>query len=154
MLPSSLWEFVVTLHWLIDWLIDLIHRRKNCPTGIISGWVQKWPDTAGQDSKLDECTGIFWREANFNIFQNCKIFPFFHFKIPVILKFHNFATIKFFYFSIFPFWISIFQKKFCIFILYFWHCATLSLWNVEMWRLRTWSLRKSSAIPEKNLIFM
>ena len=23
------------------WLIDLIHRRKNCPTGMISGWVQK-----------------------------------------------------------------------------------------------------------------
>ena len=23
------------------WLIDLIHRGKNCPTGMISGWVQK-----------------------------------------------------------------------------------------------------------------
>ena len=23
------------------WLIDLIHRRKNCPAGMISGWVQK-----------------------------------------------------------------------------------------------------------------
>ena len=23
------------------WLVDLIHRRKNCPTGMISGWVQK-----------------------------------------------------------------------------------------------------------------
>ena len=23
------------------WLIDLIHRRKNCPPGMISGWVQK-----------------------------------------------------------------------------------------------------------------
>ena len=23
------------------WLIDLIHRRESCPTGMISGWVQK-----------------------------------------------------------------------------------------------------------------
>ena len=23
------------------WLIDLIHGRKNCPTGMIAGWVQK-----------------------------------------------------------------------------------------------------------------
>ena len=22
------------------WLIDLVHRRKNCPTGMISGWIQ------------------------------------------------------------------------------------------------------------------
>ena len=25
----------------LDWLIDLIHCRKNCPTGMISGWVQQ-----------------------------------------------------------------------------------------------------------------
>ena len=29
------------------WLIDLIHRRKNCPTGMISGWVQKVTEHRG-----------------------------------------------------------------------------------------------------------
>ena len=29
------------------WLIDLIHRRKNCPTGMISGWVQKMTEHCG-----------------------------------------------------------------------------------------------------------
>ena len=29
------------------WLIDLIHRRKNCPTGMISGWVQKVTEHCG-----------------------------------------------------------------------------------------------------------
>ena len=29
------------------WLIDLIHRQKNCPTGMISGWVQKVTEHRG-----------------------------------------------------------------------------------------------------------
>ena len=29
------------------WLIDLVHRRKNCPTGMISGWVQKVTEHRG-----------------------------------------------------------------------------------------------------------
>ena len=29
------------------WLIDLIHRRKNWPTGMISGWVQKVTEHRG-----------------------------------------------------------------------------------------------------------
>ena len=29
------------------WLIDLIHRRKNCPMGMISGWVQKATEHSG-----------------------------------------------------------------------------------------------------------
>ena len=29
------------------WLIDLIHRRKNCPTGMIPGWVQKVTEHRG-----------------------------------------------------------------------------------------------------------
>ena len=29
------------------WLIDLIHRRKNCPTGMISEWVQKVTEHSG-----------------------------------------------------------------------------------------------------------
>ena len=32
-LPPSLWRFVV----ILDWLIDLIHRRKNCPRGRFPG---------------------------------------------------------------------------------------------------------------------
>ena len=30
------------------WLIDLIHRRKNCPRGWFPGGSKKWPNTAGQ----------------------------------------------------------------------------------------------------------
>ena len=42
--PSpSLWAFVV----IVDWLIDLIHRRKKFPTGMISGWVQKVTEHRG-----------------------------------------------------------------------------------------------------------
>ena len=37
------------------WLIDLIHRRKNCPTGMISGGSKKRPITAGQYSNC-----FFW----------------------------------------------------------------------------------------------
>ena len=29
------------------WLIDLIHCRKNCPTGMISGWIQKVTEHCG-----------------------------------------------------------------------------------------------------------
>ena len=29
------------------WLIDLNHRRRNCPTGMISGWVQKVTEHRG-----------------------------------------------------------------------------------------------------------
>ena len=42
-LPPSLWGFIV----ILDWLIDLIHCRKNCPTGTISGWVQKVTEHRG-----------------------------------------------------------------------------------------------------------
>ena len=44
--PIKCWSrFVIIkgIRWksTLDWLIDLIHRRKNCPTGMISRWVQK-----------------------------------------------------------------------------------------------------------------
>ena len=29
------------------WLIDLIHGRKNCPRGMISGWVEKGTEHRG-----------------------------------------------------------------------------------------------------------
>ena len=29
------------------WLIDLVQRRKNCPTGMIFGWVQKVTEHRG-----------------------------------------------------------------------------------------------------------
>ena len=35
-----------------SWLIDLIHRRKNCPTGMISGWVQKVTDHRRGDTVI------------------------------------------------------------------------------------------------------
>ena len=37
-------RFTMKVH---AWLIDLIHRRKNCPTGMISGWVQKVTEHRG-----------------------------------------------------------------------------------------------------------
>ena len=36
----DLWVYRFTSK-VCAWLIDLIHRRKNCSTGMISGWVQK-----------------------------------------------------------------------------------------------------------------
>ena len=40
------------------WLIDLIHRRKNCPAGMISGWVQKVTEHRGTTQWLEKKT--FW----------------------------------------------------------------------------------------------
>ena len=39
------------------WLIDLIHRLKSCPTGMISGWVQK----VTQHNGIVQYVTLHWR---------------------------------------------------------------------------------------------
>ena len=48
------------IDWLIDWLINSIHRRKNCPTGMISGWVQKVTQHNGIIHKIQSNLGPMW----------------------------------------------------------------------------------------------
>ena len=45
------------------WLIDLIHPRRNCPTGMISGWVQKATEHRGttrNDGLHYDCLKYAW----------------------------------------------------------------------------------------------
>ena len=42
------------------WLINLIHRRKNCPTGMIFGWVQKGTEHRGTIQYLYEFSFSWW----------------------------------------------------------------------------------------------
>ena len=45
---QSINQSIDRLQWKVHaWLIDLIHRRENCPTGMISGWVQKVTEHRG-----------------------------------------------------------------------------------------------------------
>ena len=52
-------------------MIDLIHCRKNCPTGIIFGWVQKVTDHRGTiqytylDTHYTVCEGINYKIVNY-----------------------------------------------------------------------------------------
>ena len=41
------------------WLIDLIHRRENCPTGMISGRVQKVTQHNGQSIIKVKVSALF-----------------------------------------------------------------------------------------------
>ena len=51
------------------WLIDLIHRGKNCPTGMISGWVQKVTEHRGTIQYT-----VWWMEMEFWIAN--ELFPY------------------------------------------------------------------------------
>ena len=46
------------------WLIDFIHHRKNCPTGMISGWVQKVTQHNGRIQELMD----FFQRSRFNCY--------------------------------------------------------------------------------------
>ena len=57
------------------WLIDWIHRRKNCPTGMISGWVQKVTEHRGTIQYITDevqCV-IFVDLENAYAADNCPI---------------------------------------------------------------------------------
>ena len=47
------------------WLIDLIHRRRNCPMGMISGWVQK----VTQHNGIIQCASFFSLLRKFEIWM-------------------------------------------------------------------------------------
>ena len=47
----------------LDWLIDLIHRRKNCPMGMISGWVQKVTEHRGTNSTMSIFVQKKWKNV-------------------------------------------------------------------------------------------
>ena len=58
------------------WLIDLIHRRKNCPTGMISGWVQKvtehrWGNTVYY-TFLRYSALLNWNQESRSLFFSCR----------------------------------------------------------------------------------
>ena len=58
------------------WLIDLIHCRKNCPTGMISGWVQKVTEHRGTKQY---CSSLFF----------LKIFPQQYGFIPIMKRYND-----------------------------------------------------------------
>ena len=55
------------------WLIDLIHRRKTCPMGMISGWVQKSDQIHVHEKKWHK----IWHHIRF---RNEKFLFFFQWK--------------------------------------------------------------------------